>query len=44
MLMNVFDKKFMLAFYKSFQAIELSCDRENHVKFRYMQFSKEDVV
>ena len=44
MLMNVFDKKFMLAFCKSFQAIELNCDRENHVKFRYMQVPKEDVA
>ena len=43
MLVNTFEKKFMLAFYNSFLKIELSCDKENHVNFEYVQFSK-DVV
>ena len=42
--MNACDRKFVLAFYNSFLKIELNCDKENHVNFKYMQFSKEDVV
>ena len=37
-------KKFALAFYNSFLKIELNCDKINHVNFKYMQFSEEDVV
>ena len=37
-------KKFELALYNYFLKIELNYDRENHVNFKYMQFSKEDVV
>ena len=32
----------MLAFY-NFLKIELNCDKENHVNFKYVKFSKEDV-
>ena len=42
--MNAYDRKFVLAFYNSFLKTELNCDKENHVNFKYMQFSKEDVV
>ena len=42
--MNAFDKKFVLAFYNCFLEIELNCDKENHVNFKYMQFSKEVVL
>ena len=42
--MNDFDKKLVLAFYNSFLKIELNCEQENHVNFKYMQFSKEDVI
>ena len=42
--MNEFDKKFVLAFCHSFLKIELNCNKENHDTFKYMQFSKEDVV
>ena len=41
--MNAFDQKFVLAFYNSFLQIELNCVKINHVDFKYMQFSKEDV-
>ena len=44
MLMNDFDKNFVLTFYNSFLKVELNCDKENHVIFKYMQFSKEDIV
>ena len=44
MLMNAFDKKFVLAFYNSFLKIELNRDKINHVNFKYMQLSKEDVA
>ena len=40
MLVNAFDKKFVLAFYNSFLKIELNCDEENHANFKYVQFSK----
>ena len=42
--MNDFDKTFLLAFYRSFLKIKLSCDLKKSVNFKYMQFSKEDVV
>ena len=41
MLVNAFDKKFVFAFYNSFLKIELSSDKENHVNFKYVQFSKD---
>ena len=44
MLMNDFDKNFVLTFYNSFLKVELNCDKENHVIFKYMLFSKEDIV
>ena len=46
MLMNDFDNKFqfVLAFYNSFLKIELNCNKENHVNFKYMKFSKENVA
>ena len=44
MLMNDFDKNFVLTFYNSFLKVELNCDKENHVIFKDMQFSKEDIV
>ena len=44
MLMNNFDKTFVLAFWNSFLKIKLNCDKENNVNFKYMQFSKDDVV
>ena len=37
------DKTFVLGFYNSFMKVKLNCDKEN-VNFKYMQFSKEDVV
>ena len=37
-------KKIVLAFYNTFLIIELNCDKENYVNFKYMQFSKEDVL
>ena len=42
--MNTFDKKFVLSFYNSFLKVESSCDKINHVNFKYMQLSKENVV
>ena len=42
--MNAFDTKFLLAFYNSFLKVELNCDKANHVNFKYMQFSEEDVA
>ena len=42
--MYAFDKKIVLAFFNSFLKTELNCDKENHVNFKCMQFSKEDVV
>ena len=44
MLMNDFDKNFVLTFNNSFLKVELNCDKVNHVIFKYMQFSKEDIV
>ena len=41
MLRNDFGKK-LFAFYNSFLKIKLNCDKENHVNFKYMEFSKED--
>ena len=43
-LTNEFDKKNVLAFYNYFLKIELNYDKENHVNFKYIQFSKGDVV
>ena len=31
------------AIYNLFVKIELNCDKENYVNFKYMQFSEEDV-
>ena len=42
--MNAFDKKIVLAFYNYFLKLELNCDKENNVNFKYLQFSKEDFV
>ena len=45
--MDDFDKKFLLVFYSSSLIIKLqiiNCDRENHVNFKYMHFSKDDAV
>ena len=44
MFMNAFDKKFVLAFYYYFLKTELNCDKINHVNFKYIKFSKEDVA
>ena len=43
-LIKILDKKFVLTFYNSFLKIELNCDKINHVNFKYMHFSKGDVV
>ena len=45
--MNDFDKQFVLVFCNFFLITELqnkNCDKQNHVNFKYTQFSKEDVV
>ena len=45
--MNAFHKKIVLVLlplYNSFLKIELNCDKENHVNFKYMQLSKENAV
>ena len=45
--MNDFDKQFVLVFCNFFLIIELqnkNCDKQNHVNFKYTQFSKEHVV
>ena len=34
-------KKLVLSFYNYFLKIELTCDKENHVNFEYMQFSSD---
>ena len=39
--MNAFNKKFVPAFCNFFLKIKLNCDKENLVKFKYVQFSKE---
>ena len=44
MLMNDFDKNFVLTFYNSFLKVELNCDKENHVNFKYIKFSKEHLA
>ena len=36
-------KKLVLSFYNYFLKIELTCDKENHVNFEYMQFPKDIV-
>ena len=43
MLMNDFDKTFVLAFYNSFLKIKLNFDKK-YVNFKYMQFSKENLA
>ena len=43
--MNDFDKTFVLAFYSSYLKMKLNFDKKRkYVNFKYMQFSKEDVV
>ena len=45
MLMNYRMKaKVVFAICNLFLKIELNCDKENFVSFKYMQFSKEDVA
>ena len=36
--------KKLSTFHNTFLIIELNCDKENHVNFKYMQFSKEDFL
>ena len=42
--MNNFDKAFVLGFYNSFLRTKLNCHKRKYISFKYMQFSKKDVV
>ena len=36
--------KFVFAIYSLSLKMEIDCDKENHVNFKYVQFSEKDVL